>query len=209
MWVQVAEPLENQRIILFDYAPSRSGQVPLKLLDGYQGYLQTDGYERYATIGRQSGVINQGCWAYARRKFDEAINGQKDPKKAGKAHKGLALIQKLYRIERDIKDSPPGDKKRLHQEKSVPILNQLRQWLDKSVRLILPKSLLSKALHYLHSQWDKLVCYVNEGYLRMDNNLAEKAIRPFVVGRKAWLFSKSQKGACASANLYSLVETAK
>ena len=84
MWVQVAEPLENQRIILFDYAPSRSGQVPLKLLDGYQGYLQTDGYEGYAIIGQQSGVINQRCWAHARRKFDEAIKGQKVPKKPEK-----------------------------------------------------------------------------------------------------------------------------
>ena len=121
----------------------------------------------------------------------------------------MALIQKLYRIERDIKDSPPDDKKRLRQDKSVPILNQLRQWLEKSLPQVPPKSLLGKTLHYLHNQWDKLACYVNEGYLRMDNNLAENAICPFVVGRKAWLFSNSQKGACASANLYSLIETAK
>ena len=79
----------------------------------------------------------------------------------------------------------------------------------KFVRQILPKSLLGKALHYLHNQWDKFVCYVDEGYLCMDNNLAENAIRPFVVGRRAWLFSNSQKGARASANLYSLMETAK
>ena len=181
----------------------------MKLLEGYQGYLQTDGYEGYAAIGRQPRVVNQGCWAHARRKFDEAIKGQKDPKKTGKAHAGLALIQKLYRIEREIKDSSPGDKKRLRHDKSVPILNQLRQWLEKSLPQVPPKTLLGKALHYLHNQWDKLVRYCDEGYLRMDNNLAENAIRPFVVGRKAWLFSNSQKGARASANLYSLVETAK
>ena len=209
MWVQVAEPQDSQRIILFDYDVSRSGSVPLRLLEGYQGYLQTDGYEGYAAIGRQPGIISQGCWAHARRKFDEAIKGQKDPKKTGKAHTGLAFIQKLYRIEREVKDSPPGDKNRIRQQKSLPILKQLRQWLEKSLPQVPPKSLLGKALHYLHNQWDKLVRYCDEGYLRMDNNLAENAIRPFVVGRKAWLFSNSQKGARASANLYSLVETAK
>ena len=209
MWVQVAEPQNDQKIILFDYAAGRSGSVPVKLLEGYQGYLQTDGYEGYTAIGRQPGIISQGCWAHARRKFDEAIKGQKDPKKTGKAHAGLALIQKLYRIEREIKESPPDDKQRLRQQRSVPILDQLRQWLEKSLPQVPPKSLLGKALHYLHNQWDKLVRYVNEGYLRMDNNLAENAIRPFVIGRKAWLFSNSQKGARASANLYSLVETAK
>ena len=131
------------------------------------------------------------------------------PKKTGKAHAGLALIQKLYRIEREIKESPPDDKQRLRQQRSLPILDRLRQWLEKSLLHVPPKSLLGKALHYLHNQWDKLVCYCDEGYLRMDNNLAENAIRPFVVGRKAWLFSNSERGARASANLYSLVETAK
>ena len=209
MWLQVAEPQNDQKIILFDYAAGRSGSVPVKLLEGYQGYLQTDGYEGYTAIGRQPGIISQGCWAHARRKFDEAIKGQKDPKKTGKAHAGLALIQKLYRIEREIKESPPDDKQRLRQQRSVPILDQLRQWLEKSLPQVPPKSLLGKALHYLHNQWDKLVRYVDESYLRMDSNLAENANRPFVVGRKAWLFSNSQKGARASANLYSLVETAK
>lgn len=209
MWVQVAELQENQRIILFDYAASRSGSVPVRLLEGFRGYLQTDGYEGYAAIGRQPDITSQGCWAHARRKFDEAIKGQKDPKKTGKAHAGLALIQKLYRIEREIKESPPNDKKHLRQQRSIPILDQLRQWLERSLPQAPPKSLLGKALRYLHNQWDKLVRYCDEGYLRMDNNLAENAIRPFVVGRKAWLFSNSQKGARASANLYSLVETAK
>ena len=156
MWVLVAEPLENQRIILFVYAPSRSGSVPVKLLEGYQGYLQTDGYEGYTAIGQQPGIISQGCWAHVRLKFDEAIKGQKDPKKTGKAHAGLALLQKLYRIEREIKESPPDDKQRLRQQRSVPILDQLRQWLEKSLPQVPPKSLLGKALHYLHNQWDKL-----------------------------------------------------
>ncbi|MET4693790.1 IS66 family transposase [Endozoicomonas lisbonensis] len=209
MWVQVAEPVKNQKIILFDYAPSRSGSVPMKLLDGFRGYLQTDGYEGYAAIGRKSGVISQGCWAHARRKFDEAIKGQKDKNKTGKSHMGLSYIRKLYQIEHGIKESPPDERKRVRQEQSLPVLQKLRQWLDKSLPQVPPKTLLGKALYYLNNQWEKLIRYCDEGYLRMDNNLAENAIRPFVVGRKAWLFSNSTDGAKASANLYSLVETAK
>ncbi len=209
MWVQVAEPVAGKKVILFDYDPSRSGSVPLRLLAGYQGYLQTDGYEGYSAVCRQPGVLSQGCWAHARRKFDEAIKGQKDKSKVGKSHMGLSYIRKLYRVEHGIKDSPPEERKRVRQELSQPILKQLRQWLDKSLPQVPPKTLLGKALHYLNNQWKKLIRYCDEGYLRMDNNLAENAIRPFVVGRKAWLFSNSVDGAKASANLYSLVETAK
>ena len=209
MWVQVSEPTPGEYVVLFDYAPTRSGSVPLKLLEGFKGYLQTDGYEGYAAVGRQEGVISQGCWAHARRKFDEAIKGQKKGSKPGKAHVALSYIQKLYRIEKRIAGRPPDEIKAIRQQESCPILQQLRQWLDKSLAQVPPKSLSGKALHYLHNQWDKLVRYTEAGYLRMDNNLAENAIRPFVVGRKAWLFSQSQKGARASANLYSLIETAK
>ena len=209
MWVQVAEPAQGQKIILFDYAPSRSGSVPLNLLEGFKGYLQTDGYEGYAAIGRQPGVTSQGCWAHARRKFDEAIKGQKDKNKTSKSHMGLSYIRKLYQIELGIKDSPPEERKRIRQEQSLPVLQKLRQWLDKSLPQVPPKTLLGKALYYLNNQWEKLIRYCDEGYLRMDNNLAENAIRPFVVGRKVWLFSNSTSGAKSSANLYSLVETAK
>lgn len=212
MWVQVAG--SDRPVILFDYDPSRSGSVPERLLAGYQGYLQTDGYEGYAAIGRQAGVINQGCWAHARRKFDEAIKAQGKPlkgkpAKAGKAQMGLSYIQKLYRIEQQVAEQPPDKRWEVRQQQSVKVLAALRQWLDKSLDQVPPKSALGKALQYLHSQWDKLVRYCDAGYLRMDNNRAENAIRPFVVGRKNWLFSNSQAGAHASANLYSLIETAK
>ena len=214
MWVQVAGGNNNQRVTLFDYNPSRSGSVPERLLAGYRGYLQTDGYEGYAAIGRQDGVINQGCWAHARRKFDEAIKAQGNPQKgkppkAGKAQMGLSYIQKLYRIEKQLTDQPPNKKLEIRQQKSLKVLADLRKWLEKSLPQVPPKSALGKALHYLHNQWDKLVRYCDAGYLRMDNNLAENAIRPFVVGRKNWLFSNSQAGARSSANLYSLLETAK
>ena len=209
MWVQVAELGPKKKVILFDYASSRSGSVPCQLLEGFEGYLQTDGYEGYNAITRKEAIIAQGCWAHARRKFDEVIKGLKKGSKTGKAHMGLAYIQKLYRIEREIKDYSCEEKKRVRQQKSREILNKLRQWLDKSLPQAPPKTLLGKALNYLHNQWDKLIRYCDEGYLCMDNNLAENAIRPFVIGRKNWLFSNSQAGATSSANLYSLLETAK
>ena len=122
---------------------------------------------------------------------------------------GLTFIRKLYHIEQGIKDSPPEKRNQVRQNQSLPVLQKLRQWLDKSLPQVPPKTLLGKALYYQNNQWDKLIRYCDEGYLRMDNNLTENAIRPFVVGRKAWLFSNSVDGAKASANLYSLVETAK
>ncbi len=110
--------------------------------------------------------------------------GQKDKNRTGKAHMGLSYVRKLYQIERGIKDSPPEDRKRVRQEQSLPALQKLRQWLDKSLPQVPPKSLLGKALHYLNNQWEKLIRYCEEGYLRMGNNLAGNAICPFVVGRK-------------------------
>jgi len=213
MWVQVSRAT-SEPVVLFDYDPSRSGSVPSALLAGYQGYLQADGYEGYSAIGSQPGVILQGCWAHARRKFDEAIKAQGQstkgkPPKAGKAQMGLSYIQKLYRIEQEIKDLTSDEKYDARQQRSQKILKDLRSWLEKVYPQTPPKTALGKALTYLHNQWDKLVRYCEAGYLRMDNNLAENAIRPFVIGRKNWLFSTSQAGAHASANLYSLIETAK
>ncbi|WP_143821157.1 IS66 family transposase, partial [Motiliproteus sp. MSK22-1] len=156
MWVQVAGGASRHRVTLFDYDPSRSGSVPERLLAGYKGYIQTDGYEGYAAIGRQEGVINQGCWAHARRKFDEAIKAQGKPQKAGKAQMGLSYIQKLYRIEKQITDQPPDKKLEVRQQQSQKILANLRKWLEKSLPQVPPKSALGKALYYLHNQWDKL-----------------------------------------------------
>lgn len=217
MWVQVATL--RTPVILFDYDPSRGGHVPERLLSGYQGYLQTDGYSGYNSLTEDGSIIQQGCWAHARRKFDEAIKAQglgrkgrqkgKKPATTGKAQVALNCIRKLYRIEREIADLPADQTYEQRQQCSKPVLDELRQWLEKALPETLPKSSLGKALHYLHNQWDKLVRYCDAGYLRMDNNLAENAIRPFVIGRKNWLFSASQAGAHASANLYSLVETAK
>ncbi len=213
MWVQRGGP-PGQPIILFDYDPSRSHGVPLRLLEGYAGYLQVDGFDGYNAIGKTPGVILVGCMAHARRKFDEALKAQgkahqHDPMKVSNAQQGLQAIQALYRIEREVKTATPDERYRLRQEKAKPLIETMRTWLDGVLPTVPPESLTGKALTYLHNQWTKLIRYLDDGRLSIDNNRVENAIRPFVTGRKNWLFSDTVHGAKASANLYSLIETAK
>jgi transposase len=208
LWVQRGGP-PDQPIILYDYDPSRSQSVPMRLLDGFTGYLHTDGYAGYNAAVVANGLTHVGCMAHARRKFSEAVKAQGKKKKHGKAHQGLALIQKLYRVEKQAQTFTPQVRHEHRQQQAQPILEKLRTWLDESLTQVPPTSATGKALHYLHHEWPKLIRYLDDGRLAIDNNGAENAIRPFVVGRKNWLFSASVKGVKASANLYSLIETAK
>ncbi|HBO7940872.1 MULTISPECIES: IS66 family transposase [Pseudomonas] len=207
MWVQTGGPPDHP-VILFDYTSSRAQEVPQRLLEGYRGYLMTDDYAGYNAIAAQEGVERQGCWAHARRKFIEAQKAQ--PKgKTGRADMALNLINKLYGIERDLKDADDAKRYEARQAQSQAILNQLKAWLDKTVGQVAPQSALGKAVSYLANNWSKLIRYIEAGNLPIDNNPAERAIRPFVIGRKNWLFSDTPKGAQASALIYSLIETAK
>ena len=199
------------RIILFDYAPSRSGEVPKALLSGFTGTLVTDGYEGYNAVVKQQSLTHAGFWVHARRKFDEALKSRQKGKlsKGGKASRALNMIGKLYQIERATKAMTPDERLALRQEKAKPILEEFRQWLDSSLNQVPPKTLTGKALQYLHNQWDKLQVFMTDGRVPMDNNVAENVIRPFVIGRKNWLFSNSQSGAKSSAAIYSVIQTAK
>ena len=207
MWVQRGGP-PGQQVVLFDYDASRAGRVPVRLLGNYAGRLVTDGYEGYAEIVRRNGLTHAGCWAHARRKFVEAQKVQ--PKgKTGKADWALNQIRKLYGVEKQAKALEPDARYALRDQKSRPLIDQLRTWLDKSLMQVLPKSALGKALHYLDNQWPRLTRFLDDGLIPLDNNPAENAIRPFVIGRKNWLFSHTPSGAHASAAIYSLIETAK
>ncbi len=208
LWLQRGGPPE-QPVILYDYDPGRGAGVPLRLLEGFRGYLQTDGYDGYNAAVASNGLMHMGCMAHARRKFSDAVKAQGKNRKPGKAQHGLALIQKLYRVEKQAKQLTPLERFDYRQQHATPILERLRRWLDDSLPQVLPGSAAGKALNYLHNEWDKLTCYLDDGRLEIDNNLAENAIRPFVVGRKNWLFSTSVAGVNASANLYSLIETSK
>ena len=208
MWVQSGGP-PGKRIVLFDYDASRSGAVPKALLGDYGGHLMTDGYEGYNAVVMQNGITHLACWAHARRKFIDVQRAQ--PKgKTGSADVALGLMGKLYGIERDLKEIDDITQRTLERNmRSVPVLDELRAWLDKRKNAVPPKSKLGEALAYLDKYWPKLIRYVERGDLPIDNNRAENAIRPFVIGRKNWLFSDTPAGAHASARIYSLVETAK
>lgn len=222
MWVRVGGP-PTQPVHLFHYSPSRSGKVAQYLLEDYQGYLQTDDYAGYNTVAKQNGITQLGCWAHVRRKFKEAQKSNAPAKnskaknkqnpglknKTSKADMAIYLIAQLYCIETQIKDKTIEEKYRIRQDKAQAQLKKIREWLDKSLHGTVPKGLLGKALHYLDNNWNKLTVYIHDGRLNIDNNPAENAIRPFVIGRKNWLFSATVPGAKASANLYSLIETAK
>ncbi|NOQ77290.1 MAG: IS66 family transposase [Methylococcaceae bacterium] len=213
MWVTLGGP-PGEKSILFEYDPSRSGEVPLRLLDGFTGYLQTDGYTGYNAVCAKNGCTQLGCWDHARRKFKDAQDAQPRPKKGKvkkitKADRILNHINTLYLIERQIKELSIDEKYQQRQQRSLPVLNKLKLYLENNQHKVPKDSLTGKAMTYLSNQWKKLNVYCSSGELNISNILAENAIRPFVVGRKAWLFSDTPAGARASATHYSLIETAR
>ena len=182
-------------------------------MNGYQGIVQTDGYAGYDFLDHIVEIIHIACWAHARRKFMAVVKaaGNKTGNPTGTAGKALKYIRKLYKIEKEANElglSAEG-LYRKRQEQSLPILDEFKKWLDAQVERVPPKSLLGKAINYTLNQWHRLVLYTASGLVMPDNNVVENAIRPFVVGRKNWLFSCTPAGAVASACIYSLIETAK
>jgi transposase len=211
IWVRAAGP-PGRRIVLFDYDASRGGAVPMRLLQGYRGILLTDGYEPYDRVAEALDLVHAGCVAHARRRFDAAVKASQRGSDA-QARIGWEFIRELYRIERPLwdKEHPctPHQRLQIRAEHSAPVVEKFHAWLEAIAPQVLPQSLLGKAVYYTLGQWTKLTKFLQHGEVPLDNNRCENAIRPFVIGRKGWLFSDTVKGAVASANLYSLVETAK
>ena len=214
MWVTRGGP-PGRPSVLFEYDPSRAGSVPVRLLDGFSGVLQADGYSGYSQVCKQSGLTRIGCWDHARRKFIEATQATPSVAKgkskpgASKADVALGYISKLYAIEREQKERSDAERYQARQTRSMPLLAEFKTWLDNDVGKVMKGSLTRKAMEYTLGQWPYLVGYCERGDLHISNVLAENAIRPFAVGRKAWLFADSAQGAKASATCYSLLETAK
>jgi transposase len=219
MWVYRGGP-PDKPVLWFHYTDSRAGAVAREFLFGEENssqcavaalsqafYLQSDGYAVYEALAKHPGVLGHaGCWAHVRRKFVDAANGRKN---TAAAHPMVAYIGKLYAVERSLRGVDPQERVRVRQEKSAPILETIKAWLDEKEKKTLPKGLLGKAIGYALGQWPILTTFLQDGHLEIDNNKAENAIRPFVIGRKNWLFAGSPRGAQASALLYSLIETAK
>jgi len=210
MWVaRGGEP--ERPVVLFHYDPGRGGKVAKELVGEFQGFLQTDGYAGYNALGEQEGVRHVGCLAHVRRKFVDVIKTGGKKKSGGTAQTVLDLIAKLYRLEKQAREQKldPEAVHAMRQERARPILDKIKTLLDARLKTTPPKSLLGKAIGYALGQWARIEVYIEDGRLSPDNNVAENAIRPFVVGRKNWLFSGSPRGARASAAIYSLIETAK
>lgn len=211
-WVVVGGT-PKQPVIGFTYDPSRSGQVAQAILKGYNGHVVTDAYVGYAFLDYATEVVRHGCWAHSRRGFTDVIKaaGERIGASNSLAQQAVRWIRKLYQVERQADDNnlSEKDRGRLRELESKPVLESLRAWLVAIQPEVVPKSLLGKAIAYTLKEWDHLAAYADTGFVPIDNNRAENAIRPFVVGRKNWLFADTPAGAMASMRLYSLVETAK
>jgi transposase len=205
MWLYRTSGDAKLAIVLFEYQPDRSAKRARAFLDGFKGYLHTDGYEGYHSLPEDIVVV--GCWAHARRKFDEALKAVPKAEQVGSgAVHGQQVCDKLFAIERDLVELEPEERLKKRRKLAKPILDEFYQWLDCQDT---GKTAFCSAVKYTLGQWKYLERYLLDGRLEISNNRAENSIRPFAVGRKNWLFCNTPKGARASAILYSIVETAK
>lgn len=210
MWV-ARGGTRDYPVVLYKYHPSRSGQVAAAWLKDYRGVVQTDGYAGYGFLDHTEGIVHVGCWAHVRRKFAEVCKLGGKKRKPGLADQGLGMINQLYAVERVIREkSLKDDASHSYRQKHArPIVEKLKTWLEKHTHRIPPKGMLGKAISYGLKQFPKLTVYLESGVIPIDNNRVENDIRPFVVGRKNWLFAGKPDGAHASALWFSLLETAK
>lgn len=194
----------SERATLFELRPDRSRDGPSKMLEGWAGFLVSDAYSGYDELHRSGRVVEVGCMAHARRKYFESL-----PKSPEDASRMLALIQRLYRVEKEAREHglDAEARGRLRLEKSRPILDAMKKVLDDIATRALPRSLLGEAVTYMQNQWAALTRFVDNGRLPIDNMEAERAIRGVAVGRKNWLFAGSFKGGERAALIYSLIET--
>lgn len=208
MWLYASAKTAMHPMYLYEYQPSRSQKNPKKFLEGFSGYLQTDGYSGYNAV---EGVTQAGCLAHARRKFNDALKALPEDADVSRTRssEGLKFCNKIYHYEKQYADLTPDQRFERRKQEVQPVLDAFKSWLEEQKRSTLPKSKLGEAVKYCINQWDKLINFMLDGHIAVDNNLAERAIKPFVLGRKNYMFSKSPKGAQASAISYSIIETAK
>ena len=202
MWV-MSSPIDN--IYLYHYAPTRSGDIPAMLLEGYQGLLQVDGYDGYNQAVVAYGLTRLGCWMHARRDFFEASKSKQSQKIGNYA---LKLIKKIYKIEERIKDETPENRLLVRRQESLPIALELKTWCEEEKSRVTPTSYGGQAINYLLNEWIYLERCFHHGNVSLDNGNVERHIRPFAIGRNNWLFADTVSGAHASATLYSLQVTA-
>ena len=205
MWLYRTSGDTNKPIVLYEYQPGRGAKHPKEFLAGYKGYLHTDGYAGYHDLGEDITVV--GCWAHARRKFDEAAKSlPKGKAKGSSASQGLTYCNLLFGIEQEIADKTAEQRYEERLKQAKPVLDAMFAWANS--RTAAPKSALGKAFTYLKEQWPYLTNYLKDGRLEISNNRAERSIKPFVIDRKNFLFANTPKGASGSAVMFSLIQTA-
>ena len=195
-------------IVLYDYRTTRANKHPRQFLKGFKGYLHVDGYSGYNNL---PDITLVGCWAHARRGFVNALKALPPGSETAEvaAKEGLEYCNRLFTLEREMKELPPEERYARRLEYSRPLLDDFYAWLNYQRARVLPKSTFGQAIAYCLNQWEKLQAFLLDGRLELDNNRSERSIKPFVIGRKNWLFSNTPRGARASATIYSIVETAK
>lgn len=206
MWLYRTSGDTKHHIVLYEYKPDRKWEHPKEFLSGFSGYLHADGYDGYHNLPKNILVV--GCWAHLRRKFDETLKAlpEKD-REDSKAMAGKRYCDLLFKYERDFAEMKPAERLEQRTKLSKPRLDEFFAWAI-SINA-LPKSLLGQAVTYALNQRVYLERYLDDGRLEISNNRAERSIKPFVIGRKNWLFSNTANGASASSIIYSVVETAK
>ena len=188
---------------VYDFTDSRKRDGPLAVLGEYKGFVQADAYAGYDHIFVPGGATEVACWAHVRRKFVDAESTD-----ASLAAEAIDRIRRLYAIEKEGHDLGDEARTALRREKAKPLLAEMRAWLDLTEAKVLPKSPLAKAIGYALRQWAALVVYADDGRLSIDNNAAERALRPFAVGRNNWLFFQRDSGGKTAAILASMLRTA-
>ena len=188
---------------VYDYTPNRSRDGPARWLADYEGYLQADAYGGYDGIYSGGSVTEVACWAHARRKFYDAQDS--DTRRSAEM---LALVGKLYAVEREAKELDDAARRALRQTKSVPVLAQIEAWLDVEGEVVLPRSPMAQAITYTRNQWSALCVYTTRGFLAIDNNASERALKRVAIGRKNWLFAGNDDAAASHARLWSLIASA-
>ena len=201
IWTYIGD--ESNPYIVYDYTPDRTRAGPQGFLADYKGYLQADAYGGYDGIYHKGLVSEVACWAHARRKFFDAR--ETDGRRATQM---LAMVAELYAVEDEGKGLDPEARRVLRQEKSRPILHSIKTWLDAESQLVLPRSPMAQAMQYTLNQWDALNRYVEQGFLNIDNNAAERALKRVAIGRKNWLFAGHDDAGTSHAKLYTLIASA-
>ena len=201
-WVVRSPELKS---LFFHYDKgSRAQYVAVELLKDFQGAVQSDGYGAYDIYENKQGVLLLGCWAHVRRKFEHALSD--DPERAEYA---LRVIGQLYAIERRVKEQglPPDEIEAIREKEAYPLIREFERWIEREANTTTPRSAIGKALRYAYALYPRLSRYVTDGRYRIDNNLAENAVRPLALGRKNYLFCRNHEAAYHTAIVYSLLGT--